>query len=327
MQARHTTLFVLPLLLALAAPVGCLMQTDDQADAFRQALSDKEQIQIKVPGATTPKSGDGLGTSQQALLGERAELYLVTRDISTSVNHAAYHWLSIVDDIAHQPPTSIENGVATWGSHTPALSLITYLFVMTDGGNGSYHYVLQGKVKNQPNHTYLPIIEGVSTPGTNDTGTGNMQLHFSNAKALDPTLDASGEIGFTYEDKGTHWQLDVGFMAFVDHEGDGPIDALYHYLEYADESGDFSFLTHSDIQEDSSADETWFMHSRWLSGGSGRSDVVIAGGDLGEVEVYASECWDELFARTYWTIDPQYLEPTEGAEESCVFPAAFPQPQ
>jgi hypothetical protein len=67
------------------------------------------------------------------------------------------------------------------------------------------------------------------------------------------------------------------------------------------------------------------MRSRWLPGGSGRGDAVIVGGDLGQLQIYASECWNEMFARTYWHVDPEAIEPPEGDPASCVFPEpAFP---
>jgi len=81
---------------------------------------------------------------------------------------------------------------------------------------------------------------------------------------------------------------------------------------------------YADVQDNSSAAETWDMRSRWLPGGSGRSDAEIHGGDLGAEQITASECWDDLFKRTYWTIDPVYpfLDPPEGSAEACVFDTA-----
>ena len=175
-------------------------------------------------------------------------------------------------------------------------------------------------MKNQPKG-YLPVLEGTASGNPNVDG-GAMRLRFNNLHTLDPSLDQDGMVEFTYGSNGPQWNLNVNFTGFVDYEGDGPVDALYHYRELADQSGDFAFLTHSDVQDNASADEIWLMRTRWLAGGSGRSDVVIVGGDLGETKVNASECWDEMFKRTFWTVDPQGISPTEGSANSCVFDSA-----
>lgn len=324
----HARNFALAALLVAASTVSCIGQVDpdDEAEQYRQALPDAQALQIKLPGAMEPLSqeleGEGVGSSQQALIGETAKFYEVTRDISYGVNGATYHWLSMIDDIASQPPTNIVHGTAYWGPHTPALSLITFMFVMSFDGDETYEYALLGKVKNQPDDAYLPIVEGTSTPGHPGIGHGTMRLHFDNRRLLDPTFEEDGLIELAYVTVGTYWTLDMHFADFVGEDNPlDPLNAMYHYRENADESGDFAFLAHEDIDDNGSSLETWHMHSRWLAGGSGRGDAIIVGGDLGDVQVFASECWNEMFARTYWEVDPAYIEPAEGDAASCVFPA------
>jgi len=314
-------------LVIAASVVACAPETPEETgehqENLKRALPSAQDITIALPGgATVALSDDGLGTAQQALVGETAALYQVTRDITNGVNGAAYVWLSIIEDIANQPPTSVDNGVATWGPHTPALSLLTYVFVLSEDSNGIYHYALEAKVKNQPDTSYLPLITGATTPGDALPDHGWLAIDFDNARTLDPTHPEEGTVAFHYADVGTQLKLDVVFEDFVGEDGEGPHDALYHYREYADHSGDFVFLAESDIDEDGSALETWNIRTRWLSGGSGRSDVTIVGGDLGDAAVNASECWDELFQRTYWAVDPAYLDPAEGDSAACVFAPA-----
>lgn len=314
--------------LVIAAVVtGCAIETSDTTDEQQQdlkrALPSAEDITIAVPGASARElSADGTGQAQQALVGETAQLYQVTRDISTGVNGAAYLWLSIVEDITSHPPTSVDNGVATWGPHTPALSLLTFAFVLTQDSDGIYHYALEAKVKNQPDESYLPLLAGATTPGQALPDHGWLMIDFDNARTLDPTTPEAGSVTFYYADVGTQLRLDVAFEGFVNEDAEGPHDALYHYREYADHSGDFAFLAQSDIDENGSALETWNIRTRWLSGGSGRSDVNIVGGDLGATVVSASECWNEMFQRTYWAVDPAYLDPSEGDPATCVFEPA-----
>lgn len=315
----------LPLLLTAVAAPGCTIGAEE-ADTYRQAIPDKETVQIKLPGSTAsshqPMNADGTGTAQQALLGETARLYVVTRDVSRVVNAAAYLWLSAIDDVTKYPPSAIEGDVATWGPHTPALSMLTYRLDVKRVGEDQYEYVLVGKLKNQDDDGYLPMIEGESTVQDSESIEGMLLLNIENAHALDPTIPERGKIRFDYAVEGSEWVLDVQFDGFVSYHEEGPLDGTYHYREAADLSGDFAFLAASDIDENGSAAETWNIRSRWQPGGSGRSDVLIVGGDLGSIEVRASECWDDMFGRTYWTIDPAFLEPTEGSPERCVFEPA-----
>lgn len=321
--------FVVTALLAVVGSAGCIGSSDPaeaRVDGLRRAVPSKESIQIRLPGAEPAEgsASDGLGSAEQALVGEKAKLYVMTRDISQAVNTAAWAWLGLIEDIAAQPPTQASDDKAVWGPHTPALSLVTYVFVVEKTGDDSYQYALEGKVKNQGDDAYVPIVYGTSQPGDSTNGSGTMVLDFGARHGLDPTLPEQGTIGFAYGDAGTQWVLDMAFDGFVDGDGQGPYDALYHYREHADQSGDFAFFTQSDIDDNGSALETWLMRSRWLGGGSGRSDVQIAGGDLGAVTVVASECWDEMFARTYWAVDPGYLDPPEGSPDACVFAFADP---
>jgi hypothetical protein len=292
----------------------------DGADEYRDAIPNKDQVQIKLSGSTVSNSGsDGTGTSSHALVGERAKLYLITRDISSSVNAAAYYWLKLAEDIVEHPPTTLEDNQAVWGPHTPALSLLTYKFVVKKDGQGDYGYQLLAKVKNQGDEAYLPLVEGEAQHGSSTTGAGNFSLNFDNARQLDPARFEDGVVSFDYEKVSTQWELDVNFDAFVNEDADGPFDAAYHYRENADLSGDFAFSAESDIDENSSQLESWTLTSRWTVGGAGRSDAIIVGGDLGVKEVNATECWNDMFERTYWTITPEMIEPAEGDPNSCAF--------
>ncbi len=322
-HARILRSFALCTLLATSAvATGCSTDVEpeeEQVSALLQALPKKNELQIKLPGAEASDSEQG--TAEQPLVGEQAEFYEITRDVASSVNSAAHHWLGIVEDITDNPPSAVSNTGAQWGPHTPALSLLTYKFVVTKDSQGDYGYALVAKVKNQPDQSYLPVLEGTASGDPNVNG-GAMRLRFNNLHSLDPSRNQDGLVEFSYGSDGLAWKLNVNFNGFVDYEGDGPIDALYHYRELADQSGDFAFLTHSDVQDNNSADEIWLMRTRWMAGGSGRSDVVIVGGDLGDITVNASECWDEMFKRTYWTVDPGYISPAEGSAASCVFDSA-----
>jgi hypothetical protein len=73
--------------------------------------------------------------------------------------------------------------------------------------------------------------------------------------------------------------------------------------------------------------ETLTLRSRWLDNGSGRADARIAGGDLGALQATASECWDTMFRRVFYT-DSAGFASTEGLQTSCAFATAdLPLPE
>ena len=81
---------------------------------------------------------------------------------------------------------------------------------------------------------------------------------------------------------------------------------------------DFQFAVEGDMEKNSSAAENALIRSRWLSTGAGRSDAMLSGGDLADLEVTATECWDAQFGRTFYS-DSVTWQPTEGDAGSCAF--------
>ena len=73
-----------------------------------------------------------------------------------------------------------------------------------------------------------------------------------------------------------------------------------------------------DGDDPGAAAEDSVLRSRWLPDGAGRTDARISGGDLGALEVTASECWGRNFRRVYYT-DSADFAPTEGEVAACAF--------
>src|SRR5512147_2434071 len=98
---KHVTAF---LVVALALVAGCRL---DDADAIRQALPTAEAVQIKLPGggqAGMVTTHDGVGASQDAVLGATADFYAFTRQISGTLNGGAAWVLILVHTVVAFPP-------------------------------------------------------------------------------------------------------------------------------------------------------------------------------------------------------------------------------
>ena len=81
-----------------------------------------------------------------------------------------------------------------------------------------------------------------------------------------------------------------------------PASFDYVYDENEDGSGDFQFAIDADFEDSATtAHEQALIRSRWLPTGAGRGDAMVSGGDLADVEVSATECWDTQFRRVFYT--------------------------
>jgi hypothetical protein len=99
-----------------------------------------------------------------------------------------------------------------------------------------------------------------------------------------------------------------------------PASFDYAYNETLDHGGDMVFDVNADIGGTTAA-ESLVIRSRWQSDGQGRGDARITGGDLGTTQAIASECWNTLFARVFYT-DNVNWQPTEGTVSSCAYGTA-----
>jgi hypothetical protein len=282
-------------------------------DAVRNAIPRAEDVQIKVPEPTA------------RMMPELATFYVFTRDVSRTLNGGAGFILGMVKLITLYPVTTIDGDVYIWGPWTgDALDPAEYRLAVTDRGDGTYDWALEGRRKaDGAAAAYQQVVYGHAEPGAViGTGAGDFHISFATARALDPTADGEGELDVIYD-------LDGGTIAM--HAESTPAGALevqtfdYSYARQADGAGDFVFQLHGDTDDEGAAAEDIDVRSRWTAAGAGRSDVEASSGDLGTLVVTLSECWDGSYQRVYYE-DSQSWNPTEGSEAACVFAeAALPE--
>jgi hypothetical protein len=316
---RTTTLAALTL--ATATLMACIQETEHP---IKDALPTAEAVSIKLPGASV-QAGDsgapGVGSGSYAILGQTAQFYQVTRGVTLTLNAGAAWVLVVVHAVVQFPPTTVEGNVYTWGPGSGPLDPADWRLVVTDNADGSYSWSLDGRSKITPEDGFITVIDGVAVPGAEPhRGRGSFSIDFDAGERVNPIdNDARGTVDVEYDLEnrdGTQATLDMHIEGVAD---DGrPVSFDYHYAENKDRSGDFSFAIHGDLDDDGTASEDAEIRSRWLDDGQGRSDVALAGGDLGDLEVSATECWDTRFARVYYTDSVQW-QPTEGDANQCVF--------
>jgi hypothetical protein len=287
--------------------VACVKQDDPDQKEIDRAIPTAEQVKIKLPD------------SNQRAVGQLASWYVATRDVTRTFNGSAAWVLVLLHTVVQLPPTSVHGDVVTWGPGSDALSPADYKLDVRVVGNGTFEYTLSGKSKTIANAKFEAVIDGVADPRAGDNkGSGEFLIDFDAGKRVNPidSGTAKGTVNVHYDLAKGHLDLQV---TSTDDKG-SPVEADYAYNGAADGGGDMTF----DVSGNAGGTallETVTLRSRWLGTGAGRADARLAGGDLGAQQAIASECWDTMFKRSFYT-DSVGFAATEGTEGACAFATA-----
>lgn len=314
-MTRRTTLHTSIAAAAVAAVLGGCIQVND-ADPVARALPHADDIKVQLPEAEI----------ETAALGQLADYYVITRQVTREFNSGAGFVLVLLHTIVQFPATETRDNTYVWGPHSDALDPAEWRLTVTALDDGTYDYVFDGRSKTEQGAEFVALISGHAVPGLNPhRGSGNFLIDFDAMYAVDPidNPDAKGTVEVTYDlenrdNTAATLELDINTRALDENGAEQPVVGNYAYAENNDGSGDFAFSFTGDIDDEEGAFEDAIIRSRWLADGAGRADVRISGGDLGTLSVTASECWDTRFRRTFYS-DSQTWLPTEGDAVDCVF--------
>ena len=326
---------VLGLALATAGLAGC---GKDEGDDFRDGVPQHEDVTLAVPGADAQQSalvaGDGTEAIHAGLLGDKSEMYALTRGITGIVNLGTVYVLTLVHTITEYPPTAVMKDTAVWGPYTEPLSPNTWRLTVNRVARGQFHYVLEARAKTDPDTAFLTILSGNHTqavPGSHRRehlpayGSGDFVLDWNAAQKLPEHDKNVGTAAFTYSRLSPTSDVSIGvvFTQVKDDDTGMLIDALYDYVASPGNGGSFDFKVTKDYVATSPALEQMTVRSRWLETGAGRSDVMLSGGDLGATQATANECWSAAFTSVFMTNSYGDADKMWGAETSCAFPTAM----
>jgi hypothetical protein len=302
MSTLKKSLLSTSVILGIAAG-GCVQQ-EEAPDGIARTIPTADRVSIKLPQNANRE------------LGALADYYVVTRNVTRTLNGGTAWVLVLVHTIVQYPVTSTNGNVYTWGPWSDALDPAEYKLDVTDNGDGTYDYVLSGRSKTVAGAEFEQIIDGHAEPGaTPVTGHGDFSIDFDAGKRVNPidSGDAKGTVAITYDLDARHLDL----VANGPDANGNPAQFTYAYNEAADGGGDMVFNANADAGGTSLA-ENIVIRSRWLVDGEGRGDARLAGGDLGSTEAIASECWGSLFQRVFYT-DNVNFQATEGDIADCAF--------
>jgi hypothetical protein len=285
------------------AATGCVRQDAAPSD-IDKALPTGDQVKINLPETTT------------RMVGDLATYYLTTRAATATFNGGSAWVLLLLHTIVQYPVTSTSGNVYTWGPWSNALDPAEYRLDVTDRGDGTYSYVFSGRNKITAGSQFETVLSGFADPTPGELqGNGEFLLDLDASKRVDPIDNANnkGSIDAHYDLKAKTLALHI----ISTDDNNAPVTADYAYEEGADGSGDMTFNILGNAGG-TPLDENMTVRTRWEATGAGRGDARIAGGDLGNTQAIASECWGIDFKRTYYT-DNASFEPTEGDASTCVF--------
>jgi hypothetical protein len=288
--------------LATAGAAACVQPNDDPHPVAK-VLPKAEDVRIKLPDSASSRSN---------VVGELAEWYVATRDVTRMLNGGTAAVLVLVHTIVQLPPSHVDGDTYTWGPGHDALDPAEWRLVVTDLPDGSYDWHLDGRNLTAPGATFETIVDGNAREGV-----GRFTLDFDAAERVNPREnDGRGQIGAAY-DLGAR-TLDLAVDSVEDHDGTPTaIHYDYRYGEQADGAGDMVFSIYGDTDDVGPLPEQVTLRSRWQATGAGRADLRLHGGDT-TVELTASECWDTSFLRVFYA-DSLAWRPSEGAVTACAF--------
>jgi hypothetical protein len=291
--------------LSTITAAGCVQQ-DAPPEEIGRAIPTADQVAIKLP-------------AQTRTIGEVADYYRVTRDVTRTLNGGSAWVLILIHAIVQYPVTSVSGNVYTWGPWSEALDPAEYRLDVTANGDGTFDYKLSGRNKTIAGSQFEQIIDGHADPTPGDLkGNGDFSIDFDASRRVNPVDagDAKGSVVVSYDLAARH--LDMHAMG---PDANGNIAAFdYGYNETLDGGGDMVFNASADIGGTAQA-EQFVVRSRWQADGAGRGDARVAGGDLGAQQAVASECWNTLFRRVFYT-DTANFQASEGDVASCAFGTA-----
>jgi len=329
---RRTTLSHTALALSFVLANGCALEkTDDEVDAYRQALPEAEHVRVAGPEADA-RSGARLTAADAAPAPAPAHWYLFTRQVRDDVNHVTAGVLGSVWRLAHTAPTTLEPDAAVWGPYSDALEPVIWRFRIERVAEHAYEYALEGRAKlDGAASVFTPVLTGTGYDRLDERhGDGAFTIDLEAAKRLDPAKhrDDSGSLTVTHDLPRSIWREAAPLPRTIRAEAQAAGEDWFDVTSIANEDGTGELVVdaHGDIDESKlTLAEDVHVDSRWQLDGAGRADITITGGDLPSAlpAVNATECWGQDFSRAYY-VDSADLAPSEGEASACAFDALAP---
>lgn len=255
--------------------------TADGAATETDAIDPTTLVADELEQADVPESTDAADLKQ--IRGEVKEL---NASVRTFLSHVAAM-------VRSTEPTYDRGRLKMWG---PVVRGTTeYRFLLRNIAGHHWGWRLDGRVENSGD-AYERVAAGEITVGARARrGTGVMGFDLDTLSAVDPTVNASGQIliGFKHGERGTS----VGYAVrnfSPDPTTKEPVDALMRAVHLTSGYNRLRLAYHGNVQGTATdAQELVLARVRHERGEGGRSDLVVVSGDVPTGEAWViSQCWD-----------------------------------
>jgi hypothetical protein len=320
--------YTAPTLLLSVALVAC--QPKDEASEFATGVPRASTVAMSVPGS------DGKALSVEsgnyALLGETADWYKTTRNVTVVVNAGALAVGALVRLITDYPPTSVAADMAVWGPWQGPLDPIEWKVTVTRTAPHQYQYKFEGRDKHAQTAPFVTVLSGHHAPGLDAQGlelegfgSGDFLLDWD-ARATLPGADRNvGTAAYTYDHTGPGAVVHIAAQfkrVKDDNQPSKLVDVNYEFVQNpgADGSMDFAYDVPASL---ASAGGLAKVKSRWLWNGAGRSDASMVPTNL-NLTYTVSECWDTSYLSVYKSTPlSTSADDNWGSESDCAFKTAL----
>jgi hypothetical protein len=344
-------------LISAVTVCGVFALTACGIESLREGLPGEKQVKINLKDGRS--GGQSLGDDATKMAG----FYELTVGVTAGVNLTVVGLLATMKWIVDQPPSEQPDADhATWGPSDPkGLERVQYKATAERVEEGHFLFALLGRPKTSTDEAdYKEIYTVEYFRAGVDLGHGTITVDRDQHKQIDPlnaTICETGKAVVTFaNDAGDNKKtVEVDFSG-LDRSActDKGQMGVYTYSEAEDGSGDFSFFAKNNIHradENKPLIEKMTIRSQWTAEGAGRSDVIVAEGEIptdlatcgtacgGATEVIVSQCWDETFISRYENTNVAPLQsvllpgndasgnlnPTGDEATDCAFQLAVPQ--
>ena len=240
----------------------------------------------------------------------------MSMDIADHANGVLDGVMNVIETVTSQPPAQAAPDTAVWGPITSPPSPAVYRVIVHRVAPDAFHFQLEGTPKAGDGGGWLAVMQGTIQSPDPAHQQGNLALDFGAAHALDPSNDpVAGGVAIGFQNAPDGHAVDEIFSNVVGRTAPQPNDAQYH-LRANPSTLTFQWVTRTDFDHDGNADELLDVQAQWFAPGAGKASVTVTGGDLGNAQVAAAECWNPSQQTTFY-VDDIHANPPAGDPACC----------
>ena len=290
---------------AIALASGC---SKGVANDFSSVLPD-DRVKINMP----IDDAGGLRSN----VGDTAEYYQFTAQVTTDVNALIGTVLDGVAYIADFEPTASDDSTSVWGPWEDD-GIEGYMAMNYEEAEDTYTWALEFRNAGETDDDWVTVYVGnIEEGATDEVSAGQFAIDFDafSEFAVEDGDELTGTFYVEYDVNEATTSAYVGFEDFSEN-GSETTDIGYFYDQEHDEGGMMDLVFWADITENE-VQEAHIVRTRWHKEGDGRSDVYITDGDFGPLVYQATECWKRDHAVTFYEDNANFV--SDGDEGMCTF--------